>query len=57
MIVLDAAVAGQRARRSRHVAADDPRCRRIELRRDQPRSRRRWQFDLREEVVLGVTPA
>jgi len=28
--------------------------RRTELRRDQPRSRRRWQFDLREEAVLGA---
>ncbi len=37
-----------------HVADDDPRRRRIEIRRDQPRSRRRWQFDLREELVLGV---
>jgi CRISPR system Cascade subunit CasD len=37
-----------------HVAAQDPRRRRIELRRDQPRSRRRWQFDLRAELVLGV---
>ena len=36
------------------VAADDPRLRRIEFRRDQPRSRRRWQFDLREEAILGV---
>ena len=33
----------------------DPRLRRIEFRRDQPRSRRRWQFDLREEAVLGAT--
>jgi CRISPR system Cascade subunit CasD len=45
VIVLDAA----------DVAPGDPRLRRIELRRDQPRSRRRWQFDLREEAVLGVT--
>jgi CRISPR system Cascade subunit CasD len=37
-----------------HVAADDPRRRRIEMRRDQPRSRRRWQFDLREELVLAA---
>ena len=44
VVVLDAA----------DVARDDPRLRRIELRRDQPRSRRRWQFDLREEAVLGV---
>jgi CRISPR system Cascade subunit CasD len=27
---------------------------RTEFRRDQPRSRRRWQFDLREEAVLGT---
>jgi CRISPR system Cascade subunit CasD len=46
-IVLDAADADR----------DDPRLRRIELRRDQPRSRRRWQFDLREEAVLGVPPS
>ena len=44
VIVLDAA----------DVAPGDVRLRRIELRRDQPRSRRRWQFDLREEAVLGV---
>jgi CRISPR system Cascade subunit CasD len=47
IVVLDAADA------DRH----DRRLRRIELRRDQPRSRRRWQFDLREEAVLGVTPS
>ncbi|WP_149541011.1 type I-E CRISPR-associated protein Cas5/CasD [Siccirubricoccus phaeus] len=27
---------------------------RTERRRDQPRSRRRWQFDLREELILAV---
>lgn len=32
--------------------ADDARLLRIEHRRDSPRSRRRWQFDLREEAVL-----
>lgn len=37
--------------------ANDPRLRRIEFRRDQPRSRRRWQFDLRAEAVLGAGPA
>ncbi len=47
IIVLDAADADR----------NDPRLRRIELRRDQPRSRRRWQFDLREEAVLGVAPS
>lgn len=31
--------------------------RRIETRRDQPRSRRRWQFDLRREVVEALPPA
>ena len=36
-------------------AADDKRQLRIEMRRDQPRSRRRWQFDLRAEAVLGIT--
>ncbi|MBU8546676.1 MULTISPECIES: type I-E CRISPR-associated protein Cas5/CasD [Roseomonadaceae] len=36
------------------IAADDPRRLRTELRRDQPRSRRRWQFDLREELVLQL---
>jgi CRISPR system Cascade subunit CasD len=36
------------------VDADDPRRRRTEFRRDQPRSRRRWQFDLRAEAVLGT---
>ena len=52
-IVLDAAaMPGEPA----DVVYPDAR-RRIELRRDQPRSRRRWQFDLREELVLGVPPA
>jgi CRISPR system Cascade subunit CasD len=36
------------------VAAAGPLLRRTEFRRDQPRSRRRWQFDLREEAVLGT---
>jgi CRISPR system Cascade subunit CasD len=36
------------------IAADDPRRLRVEFRRDQPRSRRRWQFDLREELVLRL---
>jgi len=41
------------------IDADDPTAagphhRRTEFRRDQPRSRRRWQFDLREEAVLGL---
>ena len=39
------------------IADDDPRLRRMEFRRDQPRSRRRWQFDLREEAVLGIGDA
>ncbi|MBX6741042.1 MAG: type I-E CRISPR-associated protein Cas5/CasD [Acetobacteraceae bacterium] len=39
------------------VSPDDARLRRIERRRDQPRSRRRWQFDLREEAVLGAGAA
>ncbi len=39
------------------VGSDDPRRLRVEMRRDQPRSRRLWQFDLRAEAVLGVTPA
>jgi len=38
------------------VAGDHPWLQRIEHRRDQPRSRRRWQFDLREELVLRVLP-
>ena len=38
-------------------AAEDRRTQRIEVRRDQPRSRRLWQFDLRREAVLGVDPA
>lgn len=37
-------------------ASDDPRQLLTEFRRDQPRSRRRWQFDLREETVLRVAP-
>jgi CRISPR system Cascade subunit CasD len=41
-VVLDAGLAGP----------NDPRHLRTEFRRDQPRSRRRWQFDLREEAVL-----
>ena len=36
------------------VAAAGRLHRRTEFRRDQPRSRRRWQFDLREEAVLGT---
>jgi CRISPR system Cascade subunit CasD len=36
------------------VDLDDPRRRRIEVRRDQPRSRRLWQFDLRREAILSV---
>ncbi len=36
------------------VAVSDPRHLRTEFRRDQPRSRRRWQFDVREEAVLGA---
>lgn len=44
VIVLDAA----------DVDADDPRQQRIEQRRDQPLSRRRWQFDLRREAVLTL---
>jgi CRISPR system Cascade subunit CasD len=37
------------------VDPSDPRLRRTEFRRDQPRSRRRWQFDLRAEAVLDVS--
>lgn len=44
LIVLDAA-----------DAAGHPRLLRTEMRRDQPRSRRRWQFDLRQEAVLRGT--
>ena len=54
MIVLDAPPPDSSRGDPGHVAVDDPRRRRIEIRRDQPRSRRRWQFDLREELVLGV---
>jgi CRISPR system Cascade subunit CasD len=39
------------------INADDRRLRRTEFRRDQPRSRRRWQFDLRAEAVLGTDEA
>lgn len=45
-VVLDEAAAGDWG------AAHDSL--RIERRRDQPRSRRRWQFDLREERVIAV---
>lgn len=37
--------------------AGDPRRLRIEHRRDAPRSRRRWQFDLREELILRLPSA
>ena len=47
VIVLDAA----------DIDEADPRLRRIEMRRDQPRSRRLWQFDIRHEAVLDVPPA
>jgi CRISPR system Cascade subunit CasD len=36
------------------AATGEPRLRRIEVRRDQPRSRRLWQFDLRREAILNV---
>jgi CRISPR system Cascade subunit CasD len=36
------------------IEPGDPRHYRTEFRRDQPRSRRRWQFDLRAEAVLGT---
>lgn len=36
---------------------DDPRLLRIEHRRDAPRSRRRWQFDLRQEAILRMQGA
>ena len=55
VVVLDAPSPDDDPADPGHVAADDPRRLRIELRRDQPRSRRRWQFDLREELVLGVS--
>lgn len=54
VVVLDAPSPDSAPGDPGHVADNDPRRRRIELRRDQPRSRRRWQFDLREELVLGV---
>jgi CRISPR system Cascade subunit CasD len=53
-IVLDAPSSASLPGDPGHVAADDPRRRRVEFRRDQPRSRKRWQFDLRAELVLGV---
>ena len=34
--------------------ADPGLLRRVETRRDQPRSRRLWQFDLRQEVVEAL---
>lgn len=36
------------------ISESDARRRRVEFRRDQPRSRSRWQFDLREEALLEV---
>ena len=36
------------------IEPGDPRHYRTEFRRDQTRSRRRWQFDLRAEAVLGT---
>jgi CRISPR system Cascade subunit CasD len=53
-IVLDAPPQDSAPGDPGHVAAGDLRRRRIEIRRDQPRARRRWQFDLREELVLAV---
>jgi CRISPR system Cascade subunit CasD len=40
-----------------HIALDDQRRLRIEIRRDRLRSRKRWQFDLREELLIGVPSA
>jgi CRISPR system Cascade subunit CasD len=57
VIVLDAPTPDSTPGDPGYVAADDPRRRRFEIRRDQPRARRRWQFDLREELVLGVPRA
>jgi CRISPR system Cascade subunit CasD len=54
VVVIDAPAADSTPGEPGYVAPNDPRRRRIEVRRDQPRSRRRWQFDLREELVLGV---
>lgn len=54
VIALDAPLPDSRPGDPGHVTDADPRRRRIELRRDQPRSRGRWQFDLRKELVLGV---
>jgi CRISPR system Cascade subunit CasD len=54
VIVLDAPAPDSRPGDPGHVAANDPRRMRIEVKRDQPRSRRRWQFDLREELVLAA---
>lgn len=48
-ITLDVADAGD-------IPPEDARRLRVEFRRDQPRSRRRWQFDLREELVLQLAP-
>ena len=53
-IVIDAPASNSIPGEPGHIDANDLRRRRIELRRDQPRSRSRWQFDLREELVLGV---
>ena len=44
-----------RARRCRHGPERPPSAAHTSCAGDQPRSRRRWQFDLREEAVLGVT--
>ena len=44
--------------RDRWNGEDDPALhRRIEIRRDQPRSRRHWQFDLRQEVIEALPAA
>ena len=56
MIAMDAPEASLKPGDAGYVAPDDPRRRYVERRRDQPRSRARWQFDLRQELVLGAVP-
>ena len=57
VIAMDAPDGTLRPGDAGYVAPDDPRRRYVERRRDQPRSRARWQFDLRAELVMGVLPA
>ncbi|MBO1076952.1 type I-E CRISPR-associated protein Cas5/CasD [Roseomonas marmotae] len=53
LVAMDAPPAGLAPGAPGYIAPDDPRRRRVEQRRDQPRNRARWQFDLRQELLLA----